>query len=181
MWLFNLYSWVTNIGWFLLDMLPQPLRNVIFKIILEEYGCGGVTIDYKTYIRYPRKVSIGTGSTINRGCRFYASHYYKDVRIRIGRHVAVAPEVSFFAAGHDYRELGLPDTGASITVGDHAWIGARSIILQGVTIGEGAVIAAGSVVTKDVPSWTVAAGVPARILKTRKLSGNVEHDVRMAD
>lgn len=41
MWLFNLYSWVTNIGWFLLDMLPQPLRNVIFKIILEEYGCGG--------------------------------------------------------------------------------------------------------------------------------------------
>ena len=104
---------------------------------------GGVTIDYKTYIRYPRKVSIGTGSTINRGCRFYASHYYKDVRIRIGRHVAVAPEVSFFAAGHDYRELGLPDTG--------------------------------------VPSWTVAAGVPARILKTRKLSGNVEHDVRMAD
>lgn len=102
----------------------------------------GATIDYKTYVRYPRKVSVGAGTTINRGCRFYASHHFKDVRIRIGNHVAVAPEVSFFAAGHDYTKLALPDTAGSITVGDYAWIGARSVILQGVTIGEGAVIAA---------------------------------------
>lgn len=179
MWLFNLYSWVTNIGWLLLDLLPQPVRNIIFKIVLKEYECKGTTIDYKTYIRYPKKVSIGAGSTINRGCRFYASHYCKDVRIRIGRHVAVAPEVSFCAAGHDYTKLNLPDTAGSIIVGDHAWIGARSVILQGVTIGEGAVVAAGSVVT--MPPWTVAAGVPARIIKTREVEERRGSSIQAAD
>lgn len=139
---------------------------------------GGVTIDYRTYIRYPKKVSIGAGSTINRGCRFYASHYYKDVRIRIGCHVSVAPEVSFCAAGHDYTELTLPDTAGSIIVGDYAWIGARSVILQGVTIGEGAVIAAGSVVTTEVPPYTVAAGVPARIIKKRELSTQEKEELK---
>lgn len=175
-WLFSLYSWATNIGWMILDLLPQPLRTIIFRMILEKHG-GGTIIDYKTYIRYPSKVSIGSGTTINRGCRFYASHYHKDVRIQIGNHVAVAPEVSFFAAGHDYKSLSLPDTASSITVGDHVWIGARSVILQGVNIGEGTVIAAGSVVTKDIPPYTVVAGVPARVIKNRDLNHQKKEDV----
>jgi len=132
-------------------------------------GEGGTAIDYKTYIRYPSRVSIGVGTTINRGCRLYASYHYKDVHIRIGNHVAVAPEVSFLAAGHDHAALLLPDTASSITVGDYVWIGARSIILQGVTIGEGAVIGAGSVVTKDVPPYSIAVGVPARIIRKREV------------
>lgn len=169
MWLFNLYSWITNIGWILLDIFPPPLRRMVFKVVLERYGTG-TTIDYKTYIRYPSKVSIGFATMINRGCRFYASHFYKDVCIQIGNHVAVAPEVSFCAAGHNYHQLSLPDTAASITVGDHVWIGARSVILQGVTIGEGAVIASGSVVTKDIPPYTIAAGVPAKVIKKRELN-----------
>lgn len=168
MWLFNLYSWVTGIGWMLLDLLPQMVRGVIFKTVLENFR-SGATIDYKTYIRYPSKASIGVGTMINRGCRFYASHHYPDVRIRIGNHVAVAPEVSFFAAGHDYTNLSLPDIASSITVGDYVWIGGRSIILGGVTIGEGAVIAAGSVVTRDIPPYTVVAGVPAHVIKKREL------------
>lgn len=129
--LFHLYSWVTNLGWSLLDLLPQCLRGIVFRFILAEYGKGGVTIDYHTYIRYPSKVSIGAGTTVNRGCRFYASHHHPDVRIRIG---------------------------------------ARSVVLQGVTIGEGAVVAAGSVVTRDIPPYTVAAGVPARVIKPRELN-----------
>lgn len=176
MWLFNLYSWVTGIGWMLLDILPQPIRRVIFRTIMEDFESGGrgATIDYKTYIRYPSKVSIGAGTMINRGCRFYASYHCKDVRIRIGEHVAVAPEVSFLAAGHDYTQRALPNIAGSIIVEDYVWIGARSIILQGVTIGEGAVIAAGSIVTKDIPPYTVAAGIPARVIKKRELKEEID-------
>lgn len=166
--LFNFYSWLTNILWEGIDLLPQIIRSVLFKIILKKFGSGS-TIDYKTYIRYPFRVRIGSHTTINRGCRLLASFYHKDVEIAIGNHVAIAPEVCFLAAGHDYKELGLPDTAASITVGDYVWIGARSIILQGVTIGEGAVVAAGSVVTKDVLPYTIVAGVPAGKIKIREV------------
>ena len=168
MFFFNLYSWMTGILWGLGELLPQFVRNPLFKALLKGYGKKS-TIDYKTYIRYPAHVKIGSWTTVNRGCRFYASYHDKNVEISIGDHVAVAPHVCFFAAGHDYTKLDLPDTAGSITVGDYAWIGARSVILQGVNIGEGAVVAAGSVVTRDIPPYAVAAGVPARVIKDRVL------------
>ena len=63
----------------------------------------------------------------------------------------------------------MPNTAASITVGDYVWIGGRSTVLQGVTIGEGAIVAAGSVVTRDVEPYTVVAGIPARMIKLREI------------
>ncbi|PPI86014.1 acyltransferase [Marinobacter maroccanus] len=63
-----------------------------------------------------------------------------------------------FGSGHNYAE---------VNIGDDVWIGANVIVLPGVTIGEGAVIAAGSVVTGDVPAFCIAAGVPARVIKER--------------
>lgn len=164
--LFGIYSWISNIGWVLMDVMPPMIRNFIFRVFLASYGSGSM-IDYRTYIRYMSKVQIGNGTTINRGCRMLASHFHKDVKIVIGNHVAIAPEVCILAAGHDHKKRSLPDTAASITVGDYTWIGARSIILQGVTIGEGAVIAAGSVVSRDVPPYSIAAGIPAKVIKKR--------------
>jgi acetyltransferase-like isoleucine patch superfamily enzyme len=76
--------------------------------------------------------------------------------------VAVEPHVSFFAASHDHRSLDLPHTGRSIIVRDYVWIGGRPIILPRVTIGDGAVVAAGPVVTRDVAPYTIVAGNPAR-------------------
>lgn len=168
--LFNLYSWVTNILWIIMDILPQILRSILFGLVLKSFGKKS-TIDYQTYIRYPTHVRIGDHTMINRGCRLIASFHSKNVEIAIGSHVAVAPEVCFLAAGHDYGCLDLPDTAASITVGDYVWIGTRSIILQGVLIGEGAVVAAGSVVTKDVPVYSIVAGVPDKVLKQRNING----------
>ena len=167
--LFNIYSWLTNILWGVMDLLPQILRLAIFKLMLKSFGKGS-TVDYKTYIRYPMHVRIGEHTMINRGCRMLASFHHKNVEIAIGSYVAVAPEVCFLAAGHDYKQLNLPDTAESIKVDDYVWIGARSIILQGVTIGEGAVVAAGSVVTRDVPAYSVVGGVPARVIKKREIT-----------
>jgi acetyltransferase-like isoleucine patch superfamily enzyme len=164
--LFGTYSYITNMGSCLADWLPIPIRHVIFARLFASYG-RGVYIDYRCYFRYFGRIRLGNDVTINRGCRFFASHAFSDVEIRIGDNVAIAPEVCFFAAGHDYGRLELPDTAKSIIVGDNVWIGGRAILLPGVTIGEGAIVGAGSVVSKDIPAWTIAAGNPARVIKLR--------------
>jgi len=162
---FLVYSYVSNLWFGLLNLMPHPIRWLAFRFMLARLG-RGTLIDYGVYFRYPRDIEIGDHVSINRGCEFFTSSNLPS-RIRIGNHVAIAPYVRLYAAGHDYRRLSLPDTAGDITIGDHCWIGANSVILQGVQIGEGAIIAAGSVVTRDIPSYAVAAGVPARVLKQR--------------
>lgn len=92
--------------------------------------------------------------------------------IEIGDNVMISPRVSIFAENHDFdnpniimKEQGV--TKKFVKIEDDCWIAANSIILAGVTIGKGSVIAAGSVVTKDVPAYSVVAGVPAEIIKSR--------------
>lgn len=84
--------------------------------------------------------------------------------IRIGRGVAIGPNVVIQDCdGH--LIVGMGKSVAPVTIGDHVWIGAGAKILKGVCIGNGAVVAAGAVVTKDVPSLTLVAGVPAKVIK----------------
>jgi len=68
-------------------------------------------------------------------------------------------------ASHDYTSWDFPLIAAPIVVGARAWVAARAIVHMGVTVGEGCVIGAGSVVTHDMPAWTVCAGVPCRPIK----------------
>lgn len=169
-WLFTVYSWIWNIINIVLEIMPPTIRKVCFKLMLGGYGKQSV-IDYRTYFRYPSKIKIGDSTWVNRGTKFYASMHTSDkYNIEIGSHVAIGPEVHFFSAGHDHTKLDLPDTYGKIVVGDYCWIGGNSIILQGVTIGEGSIVAAGSVVTKDVEPYTIAAGVPAKKIKDRVIT-----------
>jgi acetyltransferase-like isoleucine patch superfamily enzyme len=92
--------------------------------------------------------------------------------IQIGDNVIMGPRVSFHAENHRYNDITLPirlqgENRQGIIVEDDCWIGAGSIILDGVHIGRGSVIAAGSVVTNNVPAYSVMAGVPARLIKSR--------------
>ena len=129
---------------------------------------GGGLIDRQVYFRYPKKIFIGEHTAINRGCRLFASAHTEDRKnIVIGNHVALGPNVTIFSAGHDPGTIDLDDTYGRVTIEDHVWVGGNSTILQGVTIHEGAVIGAGSVITKDVPAWTISVGVPARVIKHR--------------
>ena len=106
--------------------------------------------------------TIGANVFINQGC-----HFMDMGGITIGDDVMIGPKVNLISAGHPLspseRRNGI--VAKPIIIGNNVWIGAAATILAGVTIGENAVIAAGAVVSRDVPADTLAAGVPARVLR----------------
>ena len=90
----------------------------------------------------------------------------------IGNNIAIGPDVTILTSSHRYADeewipFGPEVDRKTVHIEDHAWIGCRVVILPGVTVGEGAVVAAGSVVTKDVASCAVVAGNPAAVIKQR--------------
>lgn len=89
--------------------------------------------------------------------------------ITIGRHVMMGHECMILTQNHKYLEEGFAGNEvADVVIDDYAWLGHRVIVLPGVTIGKHAIIGAGAVVTKSVPDYAIAAGVPARVIKSRK-------------
>lgn len=173
--IWKLYNWVCRLLYFTLDLCPMFLRIFIFRLWLGGLGKHPNLIDYGTYFRYPKKIRIGSHVAINRGCTFLAvAQSQNKYDIVIGDNCVFAPNVKFLSGGHDYSSTALPITSSPIYVEDYVWIGAGAIILQGVRIGTGGVVGAGSVVTHDVPPWTVWAGNPARQIGIRKIMENRE-------
>ena len=115
------------------------------------------------YCDYGTHIEVGKNFYANYGCTML------DVgRIRIGDHVMFAPHVSIYTAGHPLHPATrntLYEYGIDVTIGDNVWIGGNTVICPGVNIGDNAVIGAGSVVTKDIPAWMVAAGNPCRAIR----------------
>lgn len=151
-----------------MNLMPPFLRNYFFRLLLGKYG-KNVMIDYGVHIRYPWLVEIGDNVSINRDCSFYPS-YLKKNKVIIGDNSTVAYNVTFICGSHDHSDRSLPDVGRDILIGEYVWIGCNVTILPGVTIGEGAVVGAGSVVTKDIPPYAIAVGVPAKVIKSRKIT-----------
>ena len=108
-------------------------------------------------------LTIGEGSSIG-----FRNHLDCRKGLFIGRNVCFASDVTIWTLHHDYNDISFRAKGAPVTIGDYAWLCSNCIVLPGVTIGEGAVIAAGAVVTSDVEPWTVVGGVPARRLSVRE-------------
>jgi acetyltransferase-like isoleucine patch superfamily enzyme len=107
-------------------------------------------------------IAIGRGTVINQGCCL-------DGRggLTIGDNVDLSPGAWVLTDSHDIHDPLFTETLAPVRIADHAWIGSRALVLPGVTIGEGAVVAAGAVVARDVAPYSVVAGVPARPVGTR--------------
>jgi acetyltransferase-like isoleucine patch superfamily enzyme len=149
-----------------LGVCPWFVRNAVWRLLLKECG-SGVFFDHQVYVKFPRLVCIGRDVSVNRGTEFYGGLRGRN-RIRIGSNVRIAPNVRFHAAGHDPDHPDYADSGGDIVVEDDCWIGAGALVLQGVTIGHGSVVAAGSVVIHDIPPNSIAGGVPARVLRSRE-------------
>jgi acetyltransferase-like isoleucine patch superfamily enzyme len=129
-------------------------------------------------------IKIGSGSTIHMWANFFqpkniiigqdtiiGDHAFLDGRapLTIGNHVVIASQVLVYNSEHNINSANLDPTEEPIEIGDYVFIGARAIILPGIKIGKGAVIAAGAVVTKDVPEMTLVGGVPAKPITKRKV------------
>ena len=128
-----------------------------------------------------KNVSVGNNCNISEGC--YFNSYLANVDI--GNYVVIAPEVMFITGNHKIDTIGNyilenkkeaddKEYDKDIIIEDDVWIGARVIILKGVTIHEGAVVGAGAVVTKDVPPYSVVGGNPASIIKQRFTQDELE-------
>lgn len=136
--------------------------------LLKRFGAKiakGVRIQGGAEVWQPWKLTIGENSWIDGGVKLYSVD-----EIKIGANAVISEGAFICTASHDIASPIFELTTAPITIGDSAWIASRAIVLPGVTIGEGAVVAAGSVVTKDVEPWTVVGGNPARALKRREIS-----------
>lgn len=114
------------------------------------------------YTDFGKNIKIGKDVFVNSGCCFQ-----DQGGVTLGDGCLVGHNVVFATLDHDKCPSRRGDmTAAPIVVGKDVWIGAHATILKGVTIGDGAIVAAGAVVTRDVPPNTIAAGVPARVVKT---------------
>ncbi len=140
---------------------PTEIRNLLSQItgsIIDET----TTVFTPLYVNYGKNTIIGKNVFINFDCVFL------DLGgITIEDNVLIAPKVSLLTEGHPVESQNRQSlTVAPIRVKKNVWIGANATILPGVTIGENAVVAAGSIVNKDVPENTIVGGIPAKIIKT---------------
>lgn len=142
------------------------------KKLLKKMKCGvNVYIDPSVEIYSPENMKIGNDVHIQFGCKFFAD---AGGGITIGDGCIFAHEVQVMTRNHNYdsddlqmipydsRYIEKP-----VTIGEYCWVGGRVTILPGVSVGKGAVLAAGAVVTKDVPDYAVCGGNPAKIIKFR--------------
>ena len=147
------------------------LKNGRIKVILREksfiyedviiQGCGTLTLGKRSWIGYRSVIGVNES-------------------IEIGNDVMIAYNVNIIDTNHDFSRTDIPMMTQGIVtkpirIEDDVWIGSKAVILSGVTIGKGSIIAAGTVVTKSVPPYSVVGGVPSRILYSRKNEGSEEH------
>jgi maltose O-acetyltransferase len=129
-------------------------------------------------------IKMGRGTTFHMGARFYlprnislgedtivGDHAFIDGRAKvvIGSHTDIASQLMIYNSEHDLSDPRFLATEEPVSIGDYCFIGPRVIIMPGVSIGKGAVVAGGAVVTKDVDAGTIVGGVPAKVIGVRPL------------
>jgi acetyltransferase-like isoleucine patch superfamily enzyme len=146
----------------------QLYRNIKMYIVHRKLRLKNIPIS--TYIVLPCRIArdfkAGEYSFINKNC--FIGH-----KVSIGRYTMLARDVSFMGSDHYYDKPGIPIIFSGLPklnktiVEDDVWIGHRAIIILGVKIGRGAIVAAGSVVTADVEPYSIVGGIPAKLIKMR--------------
>lgn len=152
-----------------------PLPGSVFSQWLRKYCCRRIFKSMGRDVKIGQSVYFGSGVKIEIGdfSAFNVRCWISNDTV-LGSDVMMGPEVMILSGSHCFdrhdipmREQGAPDR-RPVVIGDDVWIGARSILLPGVKVGSHSIIAAGSIVTKDVPEWAIVGGNPAKLIKWRK-------------
>lgn len=183
-------------GYRLLRRLPAPAKRPILACFWALKSCVEDWQDYTAevvghvpshafrlwWLRCICRMTIGKRSSIHRACRMYQPKHIAigdhsvvnygvllDGRrgLRIGDNVSISEGCVILSLGHDVDQPDLALKGSPVTIDDNVFVGSYARILPGVTVGEGAVVGVGAVVTKDVLPYTVVGGVPARYIRDR--------------
>lgn len=157
-----------GIGKLAFRLTPRPcfgLRCGILRLFGAKLG-SNVNIYSSALIYYPWNLEVGNDSSIGEWALIYNLG-----PVCIGARSTISQRAHLCAGTHDYRNPELPLMKPPIVIGDEVWVCADVLIGPGTTIGRGAVLAAGAVVSKDVKGWSVVAGNPAKFIKTRELEG----------
>ncbi len=138
------------------------IRNTIKSLGINSSFLMGVEF------RKGENISVGNNTVINKKVLLDG----RGGKLIIGNNVDIAQETNIWTLEHDVHDDYHLDTGADVIIEDFVWIASRVTILPGVKIGRGVVIATGAVVTKDIPPMSIAGGVPAKVIGTRKSALN---------
>jgi maltose O-acetyltransferase len=151
---------IQNIPIYYLRRLYMELFGL--KITHERIAGGGTIINMHQYILDNKHINVGKNTHINKNCLL-------DGRggLFIGDNVSISFDVKLITGSHDVNSNSFAYKKSPIHIDNYVWIGAGAIILPGCKIGKGAVVTAGSVVTKDVEDFTIVAGVPAKQISNR--------------
>ena len=147
-----------------LNTMDRSDFDGIKEVVKELFGKSeNAFVNPPFYCDYGFNIEVGKDLFCNYNCTIL------DVcKVKIGDNCLIAPNVAIYTAGHPVHPA-LRNTfyeyGAEVVIGDNVWIGGNSVICPGVHIGDNTVIGAGSVVTKDIPAWSVAAGNPCRVIR----------------
>ena len=159
----GLNGFKSSIYTFIIPNIPsKTLRNRLIR-------CFGVQASNNVLfwpgfsVRNPKGLIIEDGVSIGPKCLL-------DARkgLTIHRNAVIAYEAIIWSLNHDYNDKFFCGKGAHTEIGAFAWICSRAIILPGVNVGEGAIVASGAIVTKDVPPYSIVAGVPAKLIGKRE-------------
>lgn len=178
-------------------MSIKTKKGIIYKVVLSCYrfyiSLKELFINYFASFIPSKHVRLWllrlAGMKVSRNVRFYMGFQIRNPKgirieegvsigpkvlldgrkgISIGRNAVIAYDAIIWSLNHDYNDMNFCGKGAPVIIGSYSWVCSRSIILPGISIGEGCIVASGAIVTKDTPPFSIVAGVPAKVIGWRE-------------